>query len=288
MSVSVQDVKRLRETTGAGMMACKEALAQAKGDLPGAVDLLRKKGLAQAREKRSRVAAEGTVATLVGDGRAVAVEVNCETDFVAKGGDFRRFAASIARHALDEGVADAEALGRAKEGEVGEFALKCGEKVAVRRVRVLESPGGVVGAYNHGGRIGVLVGLAGGAPSDGLPKDLAMHIAAADPRFIGAGDIDEEFRKRESDIYAAQLRDQGKPEAMIPKIVQGKLRKLAQEVCLLEQKFVRDQDKTVGALIREDAGEDARVTGFVRMNLGEGIERKEADLAREVAEMTGR
>ena len=278
------DVKKLREMTGAGMMACKEALKESQGDISVAVDFLRKKGLAAAHKRQSRVAAEGTIATLVEGNRAVVLEVNCETDFVSKGGDFQSFAKSVAGYVLKENVRTIDALRDAKSDEVNELTLKCGEKVEIRRLETMDVVGGIVGSYNHGGRIGVLVGLETSAEAGGLAKDLAMHIAAADPKFVDSGDIDEEFKKKESDIYAAQLREQGKPENMIDKIVQGKLKKLATEVCLLQQKFVKDQDKTVGQLVKE-CGE-VKVSGFVKMNLGEGIEKKEESLASEVAKMT--
>ena len=206
-------VKDLRERTGAGMMDCKKALTETNGDFEKAIDYLRQKGLAAAAKKQSRIAAEGLVGTYIHNGRiGVMVEVNCETDFVAKNEDFNT-----------------------------------------------------------------------------LVKDIAMHIAAADPKFLKADDIDEEFKKREADIYRAQLIEQGKPEKMIPGIVQGKLDKLASEVCLMEQKFVKNPDVTISDLISEATlkiGEKIAIRRFVKFVLGEGIEKKQDNLADEVAKLT--
>lgn len=292
MSISAGDVKKLRELTGAGMMACKEALGETKGDLDAAVDYLRKKGLAAAQKKQGRIAAEGAVATLVAGKKAVVVEVNCETDFVSKGDEFQNFAAKIAKYALENEPADINVLKDAKASEVNELTLKCGEKVDIRRFELIKTDG-VIGSYNHGGRIGVLVNLkttATGNTVEELAKDLAMHVAAANPSFISGNDIDEGFKQKEAEIYAGQLKEEGKPENMIEKIVQGKLAKLAKEVCLLEQSFVKNPDITIKKLIEDTAkaaGAAIEVQGFSKINLGEGIEKKEDNLADEVAKMTG-
>jgi elongation factor Ts len=292
MSFSASDVKKLREMTGAGMMACKQALSENSGDMDAAVDYLRTKGLAAAQKKQSRIAAEGAVATLVEGGTGVIVEVNCETDFVSKGDDFKGFADSVANFVLKEKLTDITALKTAKETEVNELTLKIGEKIDIRRFDVINTDG-AIGSYNHGGRIGVLVEVAGADASNesvsDLLKDLAMHIAAAAPKFLSSDDIDEGFKKREADIYAAQLKEEGKPENMIEKIVQGKLKKLSSEVCLLEQKFVKDPDTTIGKLVAsvaKEVGADLKVTGFKMLMLGEGIEKKEDNLAEEVAKLT--
>lgn len=293
MSFTASDVKKLREMTGAGMMACKQALSENSGDMDAAVDFLRKKGLAAAQKKQSRVAAEGAVASLVEGNTGVVVEVNCETDFVSKGDDFQGFAKEIANYILKEKPADLAALKTAKESDVNELTLKLGEKIDIRRYETVTTDG-AIGTYNHGGKIGVLVNVAGADASNEkvgeLLKDLAMHVAAADPKFLSGDDIDEDFKKRESDIYAAQLKEEGKPENMIEKIVQGKLKKLSSEVCLLEQKFVKDPDTTIGKLVdsvAKEVGADLKVTGFSMLKLGEGIEKKEDNLADEVAKMTG-
>jgi elongation factor Ts len=214
-TINPKDVMVLREKTGVGMMECKKALAETHGDMEKAVDYLRKKGLASATKKEGRIAAEGVVYSYIHNGKiGVMVEVNCETDFVAKNKDFLEFA-----------------------------------------------------------------------------KDVSMHIAASDPKFVKAEEIDENFRAKEAEIYSAQLREQGKPENMISKIVEGKLAKLAQEVCLYDQKFVKNPDVSVKELINEltlKLGEKIVVRRFVRWNLGEGIEKKQDNLAEEVAKMTGK
>ncbi len=293
MSFTASDVKTLREQTGAGMMDCKKALTETNGDFEAAVDFLRTKGLAAAQKKQSRVAAEGAVATLVEGNTGVLVEVNCETDFVSKGDDFQGFAKSVANEILKSKPADLAALKAAKEGDVNELTLKLGEKIDIRRFETITTQG-ALGTYNHGGRIGVLVNLLGADASnakvDELLKDIAMHVAAAAPKFLSAGDIDEDFKKREADIYAAQLKEEGKPENMIDKIVQGKLNKLASEVCLLEQKFVKDPDVTVGKLVEKvakEVGADLTLAGFSMLILGEGIEKKQDNLAEEVAKLSG-
>jgi len=302
MAISASDVKRLRETTGAGMMACKNALKETDGDFDGAVDYLRKKGLAAAQKKQSRIAAEGVVSAITEGAIGVVVEVNCETDFVSKGEDFHGFTNKIANHILKNKPATTEELmgqtldqsGTVSEA-VNELTLKCGEKVDIRRFQIMEMEGnGLVGSYNHGGKIGVLVGLThSGSDSAALvelSKDLAMHVAAADPKFLTADDIDEDFKKKEAEIYAGQLKEEGKPENMIEKIIVGKLNKLASEVCLLNQKFVKDPDLTITKLVEgkaKEIGATITISQFSKLNLGEGIEKKEDNLADEVAKLTG-
>ena len=287
MSFTAKEVKKLREMTGAGMMACRDALRENAGNLTESVTYLRKKGLAAAQKKQSRIAAEGRVATGLEGTRGVVVEVNCETDFVAKGDDFKAFTEEVASFALRENIETVDVLGERKAEEVNELILKCGEKVEIRRFVALRCPGGTVGEYNHGGKIGVLVGLeTSSKEAESLARDLAMHIAACDPKFVRTSDMDEDFKNREVDIYKAQLRAQGKPEKAIGHILEGKLRKLATQVCLLEQKFVKDQNKTVKQLLKETGG--VNISGFVRIPLGEGVEKREANLAQEVADITGK
>ncbi|MDC1174132.1 translation elongation factor Ts [Bacteriovoracaceae bacterium] len=293
MSFTASDVKKLREMTGAGMMACKKALTESEGNVEAAVDHLRKKGLAAAKKKQSRIAAEGAVVTATEGNKAVVVEVNCETDFVSKGDDFQNFALKIANDILKEGYADIAALKTAKEEIVNELTLKIGEKIDLRRFEAQETTG-AFGTYNHGGRIGVIVNVetAGDKTSaefQELLKDLAMHVAAADPKFVSANDIDEDFKNKEAEIYRGQLKEEGKPENMIEKIVLGKLNKLASEVCLLEQKFIKNPDFTIKKLIEEVGGKTGgaiTLKAFSKFNLGEGIEKKEDNLADEVAKMT--
>lgn len=293
MSISAKDVKELREKTGAGMMDCKKALTETNGNMEEAVDFLRAKGLAAAQKKQSRVAAEGVVVTTVEGNQGVIVEVNCETDFVSKGDDFQGFAKATANKVLTDKPASVAALQELTHADSTELTLKCGEKIDVRRFELVETTG-VLGSYNHGGKIGVLVNLETSATGDDvteLAKDLAMHVAAAAPSFLTADDIDEDFKKREADVYTAQLKEEGKPENMIEKIVQGKLNKLATEVCLMNQKFVKNPDLTIAKLVAEVAGKvgsDITIKGFHKINLGEGIEKREDNLADEVAKMTGK
>ncbi len=293
MSFKASDVKTLREQTGAGMMDCKKALTETNGDMEAAVDFLRTKGLAAAQKKQSRIAAEGAVATVIEGNTGVIVEVNCETDFVSKGDDFQGFAAGVANSILKDKPADLAALKASKESDVNELTLKLGEKIDIRRFSAITTDG-ALGSYNHGGRIGVLVDVKGADASNAtvaeLLKDVAMHVAAAAPKFLSASDIDEDFKKKEAEIYASQLKEEGKPENMIDKIVEGKLKKLSSEVCLLEQKFVKDPDTTVGKLVEKvakEVGQDLTVASFSMLVLGEGIEKKEDNLAEEVAKLSG-
>ncbi|MFT6069380.1 MAG: elongation factor Ts [Bacteriovoracaceae bacterium] len=289
MAITAAAVKELREQTGAGMMACKDALKETNGDLEAAVDFLRKKGLAAAQKKQSRVAAEGAVATIVEGNQGVIVEVNCETDFVSKGDDFQNFTKSIAEWTLANKPSDINELKDSKSTESNELTLKCGEKVDIRRFVAAETDG-VLGSYNHGGKIGVLVNLKSsdkGEKVQELAKDIAMHVAAASPKFLKADEIDEDYKQREAAIYKAQLLEEGKPENMIDKIIMGKLGKLAKEVCLMEQAFVKDPDMNIKKLIAS-VGSDIEVVAFHKLNLGEGIEKKEDNLADEVAKMTGK
>jgi elongation factor Ts len=284
MAVTAAMVKELRERTGAGMMECKKALVEAGGDMDAAVEALRKSGLAQADKKASRVAAEGKIALAVEDDgkRAVMVEVNCETDFVAKDANFGAFADAVARNALSAGPADVEALMQTEiDGETAEQARqglvsKIGENIQVRRF-VEVSTDGSLGAYVHGGKIGVLVDLAGG--DEELARDLAMHVAAMNPEFVSADDVPEEVVSREKAILTAQAEDSGKPPEIIEKMVSGRLRKHLSTITLLGQAFVKDSDLTVEKLL---AQRSASVNGFYRLAVGEGIEKKEANFAEEV------
>ena len=202
MSFSTSDIKKLREQTGAGMMACKKALSESQGDFDSAVDYLRKKGLAAAQKKQARVAAEGMVVSLVEGKKGVLVEVNCETDFVSKGDEFKKFAHNVADFVLKKSPKSVDALQSLKQDETNELTLKIGEKIAIRRFRAIEASS-ALGVYNHGGRIGVLVNVESSADTSSekfqeLIKDLAMHVAAADPKFLSGDDIDENFKKKRS------------------------------------------------------------------------------------------
>ena len=279
MGLSAMDVKKLREATGVGMMQCKKALTETNGDFQAAVEFLRKKGLDAAQKKQSRIAAEGVIVTLVKNNRGVVAEINCETDFVSKGDDFKKFAGGIAEYIWENTPADIEALKAAKESKINEFTLKCGEKVDVRRFEVMETEGNL-GFYNHGGKIGILVEASGGTETQ--LKDVAMHIVASSPQFISEEHVDENFKNKEIEIFTAQLKEQGKPDKIIQNIVRGKMAKLFKEICLLEQAFLKDSEQTVKQFLG-----DIQIKRFIRFNLGEGIEKKEDNLAEEVAKMTG-
>ncbi len=292
MAITASTIKELREKTGAGMMACKTALKETDGDFEAAVDYLRKKGLAAAEKKQSRTAAEGVIVNVSAKGKAVILEVNCETDFVAKGDDFKSFANEIASYALSNEVKSIDELRAQKADVANELTLKCGEKIDIRRM-TFSSTDNQLGHYNHGGKIGVFVEAktsASGEKLQELLKDISMHVAAAAPRFLASSDIDDTFKEREAKIYTEQLKEQGKPEKMIPNIVQGKLKKLASEVCLLEQKFVKNPDLTVSAhvaAVSKEIGTEVQVIGFKSLTLGEGVEKRIDNLADEVAKMTG-
>lgn len=297
MAISAKDVKELREKSGAGMMDCKKALTECDGDMEKAIDFLRTKGLAAAQKKQSRIAAEGTIAVAVSGESAAMVEVNCETDFVGKNEAFVGFAGNVAKYAIEKEGAIAEEDEKLKE-DVTQLTLKLGEKISYRRAKFVKLGGkGIIGSYVHGGKIGVLVelasdaDLAGNADAEELAKNVAMHVAAASPKFLKGDDMDQDFIKREEEIYKTQLLEQGKPEAMIPNILKGKISKLASEVCLLEQKFVMDPDNAVKKYVAETAkkiGSNVEVKSFEMFRLGEGIEKKEDNLADEVAKLTGK
>lgn len=279
-------VKDLRERTGAGMMECKKALTENNGDIDAAAEWLRKSGLAKADKKASRVTAEGRVAAAGNGGKAVLVEINSETDFVAKDGSFVALCESIAAAALASGVADVEALKTAKlaSGETVEEAraaaiAKLGENIQVRRMARVDG-GNNVGAYVHGGKIGVLVELAGGDAD--LARGLAMHIAAMNPPHNKASDVPAEFVAKEKEIELAKMseKDKAKPADILEKIISGKIAKIVNEVTLYGQPYVLDGDKTVEAVVKA-AGAD--VLGFQRLVVGEGIEKVQEDYLAEVA-----
>jgi elongation factor Ts len=284
MAVTAALVKELRDRTGAGMMECKKALVETGGDMDSAIEFLRKSGLAQADKKASRVAAEGKIALAVADSghEAVMVEVNCETDFVAKDNSFVAFTEAVAQNVLAENPADVDALmqtsidGATVEEARQALVSKIGENIQVRRF-VRASSDGALGAYVHGGRIGVLVDLDG---EDGeLARDLAMHVAAMNPEFVSADDVPAEVMAREKDILIAQAEGSGKPPEIVEKMVEGRLRKHLSGITLLGQPFVKDGDITVEKLLQQHG---ARVKGFQRLAVGEGIEKKKENFADEV------
>lgn len=279
-------VKELRERTGSGMMECKRALQETAGDIQAAVEHLRKTGVAKAEKKSGRTAAEGLIVvnSAADNQAAVLVEINCETDFVAKNDSFQSFAAAVAELALRERPADVDALldlslgsGQTVEQARKSLVVEIGENVNVRRVAVVEADGGVLGHYLHGSRIGVVVKLAGGSTE--LARDLAMHIAASRPLCVSEQDVAPALIEKEREIYTAQAADSGKPADIIEKMVSGRIRKFLQEITLLGQPFVKNPDQTVAQLL---ASEKASASGFERFELGEGIEKKQENFAEEV------
>ena len=286
MAITAAMVKELRESTGAGMMDAKKALTETDGDFEAAVDWLRTKGLAKAAKKSGRVAAEGLVAIAVDGGSAVAVEVNSETDFVAKNAEFQQMVGSFATAAL--GVADVEALagasidGKAVSDILTDKIATIGENMTLRRM--VKINGESVASYVHNaatagmGQIGVIVAMNGSNEEFG--RQVAMHIAAANPAALDEGSLDQELVEREKAVLTEQARESGKPEAVIEKMIVGRMKKFLGEVTLLGQDFVVNPDVTV-AQAAKDAG--VEITGYVRVAVGEGIEKKEEDFAAEVA-----
>ncbi|HEX7011663.1 MAG TPA: translation elongation factor Ts [Steroidobacteraceae bacterium] len=289
MAVTAEAVKLLRERTGAGMMECKKALVETNGDLEAAAELMRKAGLAKADKKAARVAADGVIAIeRSADGRRAAiVEVNCETDFVAREPDFQKFASSVAKVALSQGPRDVEALaslslegGQTVEETRRALIAKIGENITVRRFALLEAPA-VVGAYLHGTRIGALVAMKAG--EEAVAKDIAMHVAAINPVYISAADVPAEEVERERAIFAEQAKSDpksaGKPPEIVEKILEGKVRKWLNEITLLGQPFVKDDKQTVEQYLKKAGSE---VAAIVRYEVGAGIEKKQEDFAEEV------
>ena len=279
-------VKELRERTGLGLLECKKALAEAEGDIDAAIEALRKSSGMKAAKKAGRTAADGVVAIQVADDGSFAamVEVNSETDFVARDENFLGFVQSVVGKAFGERVADVETLA-ADDIEEARQALvqKIGENISVRRVVSHEASDGVVGGYVHGNnRIAVLVSLKGG--SDELARDVAMHVAAVNPQVVSPDDMPAEQVAKEREIYAAQAQDSGKPAEIVEKMIDGRIRKFLSENSLTEQAFVKDPDTTVGKL---GAAAGAEVLGFTRFEVGEGIEVEKVDFAAEVAAQLG-
>ncbi len=285
MSITAALVKELRERTGAGMMECKRALVDTAGDIEAAIEKMRKEGQAKADKKADRTAAEGVVvSTQSADGsHAVLVEVNCETDFVGKDDNFIAFSQAVAQAALDQSPSDVDALLNCQidsetiDEKRRALIAKLGENMGVRRFARVEANGGQLASYLHGSRIGVLVAVENG--SEELARDIAMHIAATNPKYISEADVPAEERDKEREILVAQAADSGKPQEIIEKMVEGKLRKYLAEITLLGQPFVKDPDQTVAQLLKS-AG--AQVTAAVRYEVGEGIEREATDFAEEV------
>ena len=304
-NVTAQLVKELRDKTGAGMMDCKAALGETNGELEAAVDWLRKKGLAKAAKKAGRIAAEGLIGVAVGGLKGVVVEVNSETDFIARNEQFQGLVRMIANVALDVGT-DVEAI---KAGKVGDLTVNdainaaiatIGENMSLRRAGQVSITAGAVGTYVHNavseglGKIGVIVALESPGQKDeltALGRQVAMHIAASNPQAVDPDGLDPQVVAREKDVLADKFRAQGKAEAVIAKIVESGLKTFYKEVCLLEQPYIHDPAKNVAQALKDAEGKVGgaiKVTGFVRYALGEGIDRPDSDFAAEVAAAAGK
>ncbi|HCI75766.1 MULTISPECIES: translation elongation factor Ts [unclassified Psychrobacter] len=283
VKVSAKMVKELRDRTGLGMMECKKALEESNGDVETAIDNLRKSGQAKAAKKAGNIAADGTIIIAQGDNKAFLLEVNCQTDFVAKDENFTAFAEAVANIALENNVTDVAAIaelpyGNGQTVEEARVSLvqKIGENIQVRRVEVLE--GSNLASYRHGLRIGVVVSFEGGNADTG--KNLAMHIAAFNPVAVDDESVDADLLAREKDIIEAKARESGKPDNIVEKMIEGGLRKYLEEVTLLRQPYVMDNEKKVGDVLK---AEGVKVLAFKRLEVGEGIEKKQEDFAAEVA-----
>jgi len=299
-NISAQMVKELRDMTGAGMMDCKAALAETNGDMEAGVDLLRKKGLAKAAKKASRIAAEGLIGVAVTATKGVVVEVNSETDFVARNDFFQGLVRMIADVALTAGT-DVEVIKKAKVGNltvadaIAESIAKIGENITLRRAASLEVKKGAVASYVHNavfenlGKIGVIVALESTGKADELARigrNVAMQVAWSNPQALDPSGLDPEVVRREKDVLAAKAKEQGKPANVIDKIVESGLKTFYKEVCLLDQAYIHDPSKSVAQAVKEaeaQVGAPIKVAGYVRYALGEGIEREEKDFAAEVA-----
>jgi elongation factor Ts len=287
MAITAALVKELRQRTGSGMMECKKALVESNGDIEVAIEAMRKSGLAKADKKSDRIAAEGVIAieTSADGKQAVMLEINSETDFVAKADDFIGFVANVTKLVLAAQPNDVEALLALPANDAGDsietvrqaLVAKIGENILVRRFSLMSTEDGVIGSYRHGDRIGTMVKLTGGEVT--LAKDIAMHVAASRPQAISGADLPAELLDKERDIVATQAKDSGKPEAIIEKMVEGRMKKFVNEISLLGQAFVKDPDVTVEKLVNQA---NATVEAFECFEVGEGIEKKEDNFAEEV------
>lgn len=303
MAITASMVKELREKTGAGMMDCKKALVEADGNIDRAIDILREKGLSQAAKKSDRIAAEGLVGMVISeDGKNAAMaEVNSETDFVAKNEEFQNFVANVTKVAMDKKPKDLEELLASNfdeqmtvEAKLTAMISKIGENMNVRRFSSLSIEKGRISGYVHGaGKIAVLVKLEANSDSDKLNelgKDIAMQVAAMNPRYISRDDVDQDYIAHEKDILIQQALNEGKAENIVEKMVEGRLQKQLKEVCLLEQTFVKDSDKTVKDIVAEASkalGTEIKVLSAERFEVGEGLEKKSENFAEEVAKQLG-
>lgn len=285
MSITASDVAKLRSLTGAGMMDCKKALDEAEGDMEKAGEILRKKGIIKAAKRTDKVAAEGTTLVKVSGDTAVVVEVNSETDFVAQNEDFKKLVGDFASALLVEKPASVEVAmsvvfeGQSLQDRLNNLTAKIGEKISLRRFEVVEKTASdAFGSYSHlGGKISVLILLKNTSDAS-LATDVAMHAAASNPKYVSRDEVSADLVEKEKEIYTDQLKQQGKPEAAIANILKGKLDKFYSEICLLEQPFIKDEEKTIQKLI----GESVMVAKMVRFELGDGITKEATDFAAEV------
>lgn len=287
MTIAAEKVKELRERTGAGMMECKKALVASQGDIDKAIEAMRKSGQAKADKKAGRIAAEGIIVLLrsADNKHAVIIEINCETDFVARDESFKKFAEAVAATALASKIRDVESLSSATlkdtqmtvEQARQQLVAKIGENVQIRRLQYIDTQGGAIGAYVHGGRIGVLIDVQGG--DEELRKDLAMHIAASNPRVIAPSEVPEDLVAKEKEIFMAQASESGKPADIVEKMIGGRIKKFLDEVSLLGQPFVKDPAISVSDLLKKS---QATTLSFIRFEVGEGIEKKTENFAEEV------
>lgn len=294
MAITASMVKELREITGAGMMDCKKVLVEADGDMEAAVKLMREKGMAKAAKKAGRVAAEGLVKTVVKDGKAAIVEVNSETDFVSKNDAFVAFVENVANQALNSSADSIEVfmnepwyLDETKDVQTvqTEHIAKIGENLTIRRFKTLDSKDNEVAEYTHGGgKIGVLVEIEGAKGEEVLEaaRNIAMQVAATNPKYVSRDDVDQDFIKTETEVLTNQALNEGKPADIVEKMVKGRVQKMLKEVCLLDQPYVKDDDMTVAAYLKSVAP-GAKIVNVVRFETGEGIEKAEDNFAEEVA-----
>ncbi len=291
MAITAQMVKELRAQTGAGMLDCKKALTETNGNMEEAIDFLRKKGMASAAKKADRIAAEGTTYILSEGNSAVILEVNAETDFVAKNENFQQLVKELAEHllankpsSLEEALEQKMSSGESVTEYINSAIAKIGEKITLRRFEVkTKSDNGVFGEYLHmGGRIGVLTVLEGTTDEEAA-KDVAMHIAAINPKYITRDQVSEEEIDRERQVLTQQALNEGKPEKIVEKMVEGRLGKFFEQICLLDQSFVKNPDEKVGKFVKSKGAE---VVGFVRYEVGEGMEKRQENFAEEVMSQT--
>ena len=282
MEITASLVKELRERTGAGMMDCKAALSDARGDIEIAIEVMRKSGAAKAAKKAGRIAAEGIISIKLNENDIVILEVNCETDFVTKDESFLSFVDSVIQAISNNNVSDVDELlklnwdNQAIEEANQQLIAKIGEKITIRRFQK-SSIKNQIGTYLHGIRIGVIVEIEGGCEE--LAKDVAMHIAASRPLFINEDQVSQEILDKEKEIYTAQAQESGKPADIVEKMVEGRLKKFIKEITLLGQPFVKDPEKSIEKILKSS---DAKVLSFIRYEVGEGIEKRADNFAEEV------